>query len=171
LAREGQPFRPSTRIRRASVRLGADGGVLDESTEAEVRRAQRGGRPLDGLIRRDFEAGFGADLSGVRVHDDPGPHALSDTLNANAFTTGRDIFFGRAAYALATSSGRRLLAHELSHVVQQGESAPGGPRIQRNYLALTSMGQRRVDQAVEKTYQAKALEFEVGMARRIEPDA
>jgi hypothetical protein len=165
---DGQPLGTGSRIRRASIRLGAEGGVLDGATEADLVHAQRVGRPLDSTVRREFEAGFRADFSRVRVHDDPRAHAVSDTLNAHAFTTGRDIFFARGAYAPETSAGRRLLAHELSHVVQHGGSSPDRAPIKRNYAALPAMGQRRVDQAVEETYHAKALEFETGMARRIE---
>jgi hypothetical protein len=67
-----------------------------------------------------MEEGFGADLSGVRVHDDSRAHTLSETFRATAFTSGRDIFLGRAAAGLPASQGQRLVAHELTHVLQQG---------------------------------------------------
>lgn len=159
---------PLSRIQRAAVRMGAGGGPVDEQTGSALHRAQGAGRPLDTAVRREFEGGFGADLSGVRVHDDPAAHALSQTLNAHAFTTGRDIFFAAGAYAPTTTGGRWLLAHELGHVVQHG-TGTGAP-IHRLYAGLTPMGQRRVDQTVDNTYHDKALAFELGMARRIEAD-
>lgn len=164
-----RPTSPLSRIQRSAARMGAGGGRVDDRTAADLHRAQGAGRPLDAAVRREFEGGFGADLSGVRVHDDPAAHAVSQTLNAHAFTTGRDIFFAAGAYAPRTTGGRWLLAHELGHVVQHGTGA--GAPIHRLYAGLTPMGQRRVDQSLDNTYHDKALAFELGMARRIEADA
>ena len=65
---------------------------------------------------------FGHDFSGVRIHSDPRAATLASTLNARAFTLGRDIVFGRGEYSPGTAGGNRLLAHELAHVVQQHSS-------------------------------------------------
>jgi len=70
-----------------------------------------------------MESAFGTDFSGVRVHTDAEADALNQAVNAVAFTTGQDVFFRQGAYNPSHSSGRELLAHELTHVVQQG----GGP--------------------------------------------
>lgn len=70
-----------------------------------------------------MEEGFGADLSGVRIHDDSRAHTLSETFHATAFTSGRDIFLGQKAAGLPASQGQRLVAHELTHVLQQGITA------------------------------------------------
>ena len=66
-----------------------------------------------------MEQGLGVDLSGVRLHTDGEANALSRSLNATAFTTGRDVFFRDGAYQPGDFRGRELLAHELTHVVQQ----------------------------------------------------
>jgi hypothetical protein len=66
-----------------------------------------------------MEPALGADFSGVRVHADAGADALNQSLQARAFTTGQDVFFRQGAYNPGSSSGRELLAHELTHVVQQ----------------------------------------------------
>jgi Domain of unknown function (DUF4157) len=66
-----------------------------------------------------MEPRFGADFSGVRVHTDAGADGLNRSLSAKAFTTGRDIYFRQGEYNPGSSSGRSLLAHELTHVVQQ----------------------------------------------------
>lgn len=155
----------------AESQLGAEGGAVDAATAATITRACGTGKPLDAGIRRSFEDGFGADFSGVRVHDDATAHALSDRLSARAFTTGGDIFLGRGGFEPSEGCGQQLLAHELTHVVQQqGMTAGARPLIQRNYAALSSIGQRRVDQEVEETYKTKALDFELGMTDLIEVD-
>src|SRR4051794_3813739 len=76
------------------------------------------GRPLEPAARGYFEPRFGHDFSRVRVHYDPHAEALAHALNARAYTVGRDIVFGKDQYAPGTSAGRRLLGHELTHVVQ-----------------------------------------------------
>jgi len=77
------------------------------------------GRPLDPSARRAMEARFGVDFSGVRVHDDARAAASAAELDAAAFTVGDDVVFGSGRYDPAGYEGRRLLAHELAHVVQQ----------------------------------------------------
>ncbi|HEY5951767.1 MAG TPA: DUF4157 domain-containing protein [Kofleriaceae bacterium] len=84
-----------------------------------ITQARGGGAPLGGAARAFFEPRFGRDFSDVRVHNDPNAHGLARSLIARAFTVGNDIFFDRGEYSPATEGGRRLLAHELTHVVQQ----------------------------------------------------
>ena len=81
------------------------------------------GQPLDESVRAEMEERFGHDFSRVRVHTDGRSATAARALNARAFTVGRDIAFGSGEYAPATRNGQRLLAHELVHVVQQGESS------------------------------------------------
>jgi hypothetical protein len=76
-----------------------------------------------------MESAFGSDFGGVRVHTDGEAGVLNRAINAVAFTTGQDIFFSPGAYNPATSSGRELLSHELTHVVQQGGSRVQGKLI------------------------------------------
>ena len=77
------------------------------------------GRPLDGATRRLFESRFGHDFGGVRVHADDRAAAAARSLHAEAYASGHDLVFGRGRYNPATPDGQRLLAHELTHVVQQ----------------------------------------------------
>jgi hypothetical protein len=79
------------------------------------------GRPLDAGTRASLEPRFGADFSGVRVHTDAQAAESAQAINARAYTVGRDVVFGAGQYAPQTGAGRRLIAHELAHVVQQGE--------------------------------------------------
>ncbi len=78
-----------------------------------------GGRPLPVAERAFFEPRFGRDFGHVRVHVDDRAGGLAAAVNAKAFTLGQDIVFGARAYRPETDSGRRLLAHELTHVLQQ----------------------------------------------------
>ena len=82
-------------------------------------QARGGGHGMDHGTRTQMETAFGADFSGVRIHTDARADGLSQSLSARAFTTGRDVFFRQGEYNPGSSSGRELLAHELTHVVQQ----------------------------------------------------
>ncbi len=115
------------------------------------------GRPLSGELRDYFEPRFDQDFGQVRVHADPRSAGIAHSLNARAFTLGRHVVFGAGQYEPKTPDGRRLLAHELTHTVQQGKtvarrsgahehsisrvrSAPGGETLQRatiDYRQLT----------------------------------
>ncbi len=77
------------------------------------------GEPLDSTTRAFFESRFGHDFSQVRVHTDARAADSAQAVNALAFTVGRNVVFSAGEYAPSTTIGRRLLAHELSHVVQQ----------------------------------------------------
>jgi hypothetical protein len=96
----------------------AGGATLD--TDAAAHAARHGGRPLSHDLRAYFEPRFGHDFSQVRVHTDGDAAQAARGVQARAYTLGRDIVFGAGQYAPATSAGRHLLAHELTHVVQQG---------------------------------------------------
>jgi Domain of unknown function (DUF4157) len=83
------------------------------------------GQPLDAAARAYFEPRFGHDFSQVRVHADPAAAVSARAVDALAYTVGRDVVFDHERYAPATAEGRSLLAHELTHVVQQDHGAPG----------------------------------------------
>jgi hypothetical protein len=78
------------------------------------------GKPLDRATRSFMEARFGHDFGQVRIHDDAESAASARAVNASAYTVGSDIVFGRGQYSPNTQEGRKLLAHELTHVAQQG---------------------------------------------------
>lgn len=93
--------------------------------ESKILLLNRGGRPLPGSACGFFEPRFGHDFSQVRVHTDAKAARLAEAVSARAFTLGRDIVFGTGQYAPDTFSGRRLLAHELTHVIQQQDNPIG----------------------------------------------
>lgn len=97
---------------------------------------QTGGSPLKDSSRAFFEPRFGRDFSGVRIHQDARSATAASSLNARAFTVGDNIYFGQGEYASETAAGRKLLAHELTHVVQQRQGiAPAV--IQREVAAVS----------------------------------
>lgn len=77
------------------------------------------GRPLDPMLQRNMEHRFGYDFSQVRVHSDAAAAQSAQDVNAHAYTVGHNIVFGPGRFAPGTQEGRRLIAHELTHVVQQ----------------------------------------------------
>ncbi len=102
-------------------------GTPEVSAEVEnaIRGAKGTGHALDSTARTGMEQAFGADFGGVRVHTGPQADMLGRSLNARAFTTGNDIFFRDGEYSPGRSDGRELLAHELTHVIQQGGGIKG----------------------------------------------
>ncbi len=100
--------------------MGLGGGPVSPETEGAIDRARGTGQALDATARSFLEESMGADFGSVRVHTGPQAEALNQSLSARAFTTGSDVFFARGEYQPGSSTGRELLAHELTHVVQQG---------------------------------------------------
>jgi hypothetical protein len=94
-----------------------------------------GGRPLEPDVRADMETRLGADFGDVRVHDDSAAHRSAQSVNAHAYTVGSNIVFQRDKYDPGSDGGRTMLAHELTHVVQQrtgpvdGTPASGGIKV------------------------------------------
>ena len=100
--------------------IGPEGGQVDSDMEGEISKAKSRGQALPDDIRTDMEGAFGSDFSGVRIHDDGNANSLNESINARAFTAGQDIFFRQGDYRPASREGQETIAHELTHVVQQG---------------------------------------------------
>ncbi len=94
------------------------------------------GSRLEGQALNQFSSHFGHDFSRVRIHDDAEADRLSKAVNARAFTTGQDIFFSQGTYNPHSSDGQKLLAHELTHTIQQSRGAVSGSSI-GNGLAIS----------------------------------
>lgn len=97
------------------------GFAVDEDTEERIESARGKGQSLDPEAAKELGNALGADFDSVRVHTSQESDQLNRRLNARAFTTGSDIFFRQGEYSPNTSGGKELLAHELTHVVQQGQ--------------------------------------------------
>jgi len=107
---------------------GGQAPQVSPSLEAQIQSLKGRGKPLPESDRAFFEPRFGYDFSQVRVHMDERAAESARTVNAQAFTIGQDVVFGAGQYAPDTTKGKRLLAHELTHVVQQTASVPTGRR-------------------------------------------
>jgi hypothetical protein len=109
---------------------------VGEGVDATVNQALStgSGQPLDAGVREYFEPRFGYDFSQVRVHTHEQAAESARTLSAQAYTLGSDIVFAKGQYAPETPSGRWLLAHELTHVIQQGRA---GQSAQRSVQRIT----------------------------------
>ena len=106
--------------------------------ETSIQGARGSGQPLDENIRQPMEKAFGGvDFSQVKVHNDAVSDQLNQSIQARAFTTGQDVFFRGGEYDPGSRGGQELIAHELTHVVQQG----GASQIQRQLTDDPTPGQ------------------------------
>ncbi len=96
-------------------------------TQSAIHNKTTGGQPLSSDVRSYMEPRFGADFSNVRIHSDQESASLNNQLSARAFTYQNHIFFSRDQYQPGTSEGKQLLAHELTHTVQQGAAIQRQP--------------------------------------------
>lgn len=127
-------------VRRASI--GQAGGETDTATESAIRASEGRGAPMSGDLRTAMESAFGGtDFSSVRLHAGVGPAALNRQLSAQAFTVGSDIFF-RDGLPGRDRAGHSLLAHELTHTIQQG-SGQQGAGASRQVQRLFGFGKKK----------------------------
>ncbi len=121
------------RLRAASSvqRVSPDGAIpVGARVETAIQQARSGGRGLPEGLRGSMEQKFGADFSGVKVHVDARSDQISRSIQARAFTTGKDVFFKRGEYNPDNREGQELIAHELTHVVQQTGTGAASPSPQ-----------------------------------------
>jgi hypothetical protein len=122
------------RVQRAAGN-GAASGLVEEERSPVLDVVSSGGQALDEPVRNDMEGRLGADFSDVRVHTDSAADSSAKSVQASAYTVGSNIVFQRDRYDPGSSAGQTLLAHELTHVVQQrsgpvdGTSAGGGVKV------------------------------------------
>jgi hypothetical protein len=105
---------------------------MKETPSSVNRVLQNSGRPLETPLRRDMENRFGHDFSHVRVHTGKAADQSARDVNARAYTTGRNVVFADGEYSPTGVSGRRLIAHELAHVLQQAGSNDRPSFLQRS---------------------------------------
>lgn len=123
-----------TGLQRAAGNAGAS-ALMDEDRSPVHNVIGSGGSPLPADLRTDMEGRFGHDFGDVRVHNDGAAHESARSVNAQAYTVGSDIVFQSGKYDPASDAGKHMIAHELTHVVQQrngpvdGTDAGGGVKI------------------------------------------
>jgi hypothetical protein len=147
-------------------RSGSGAAALDETVARAIHAKRGGGQPLDAGAQRDLGASIGHDFSDVQVHTDSEADRLNRAVSAEAFTTGKDIFFREGKYDPGSNQGRKLLAHELTHVVQQRDAPP------KQELTLSDPGDASERQAgeVAETVASPRAETSAPVSRQAEPE-
>ena len=126
------------RIQRFTEQTTGDAGSAPASVDQALASS---GSPLEPALRQDMEQRFGHDFSRVRVHADAAAEQSAREVNAHAYTVGHDVVFAAGQYAPQSAAGHRLLAHELTHVVQQSreegvDTSQHNPKSGRFHLSL-----------------------------------
>lgn len=109
-----------------------EGGAVHPSVEKAISSSRGSGASLDRGVQEKFGPQLGDSLSDVRVHADSTADALARSVSARAFATGNDVYFAQGEYKPGTQDGDKLLAHELTHVVQQRGAPTSGPMTVSN---------------------------------------
>lgn len=137
---------------------GSSGIAVSSQMESQLSRLQGGGQQMPSGLQSMMENGFGRDLSQVRLHTDSDAATMSSSIQAKAFTHGNDIYFNQGQYSPETTEGQKLVAHEVTHVVQgngkvaredensdKSSSKTNDNLIDKNplYSAKTNLGQIR----------------------------
>jgi len=112
------------------------------AVEQRISQRRGGGSRLPQNVQREMEGGFGNDFSNVRIHKDAEAAGMASKMNAQAFTTGNDIYFNESKYNPGDESGKSLLAHELTHVIQQNGKTGN---VSRKTSAGVSSGNKLVE--------------------------
>ncbi len=112
-------------------RKSGEGGAssVAAQTQSAIHSQTTGGQQMGSETRGFMESRFGADFGNVRIHSDPEAASLSNQLSARAFTYQNHVFFARDQYQPGTSEGKHLLAHELTHTIQQGHAEQQSPKV------------------------------------------
>ena len=137
---------------------------ISDEVEGNIQSSLGSGSHLPGGLQSRMEGAFGADFSNVRIHANSDADNLNSSLGARAFTVGQDVYFGRGEYQPTSGAGQHLLAHELTHVVQQNGSLQS-PSSASTEVSAAHAGQvptGSVVQTARGTTAAKAIPFGMG---------
>jgi phage-related protein len=137
LEREEEQREPEQWVLTDREASAGDPGELPQGLVRRIMDLQQGGGPLPSEIRAYMEPRFGADFSSVRIHTDDQAGRTAQDIQAHAFTMGEHIAFAPGAYRPESTEGKKLLAHELTHVVQQrggSEGATAQQKVRRIYI-------------------------------------
>lgn len=124
--------------RALSVPHGSHPQELDDETESRIEEERRNGASLNTQVQTRLESVLGHDFSHVRVHTSPAADDLNRQLGARAFASGSDIYFRDGMYDPESLKGQQLLAHELTHVIQQDSGQVVGG--EGEHMKVTSPG-------------------------------
>jgi hypothetical protein len=116
-----QPIEEEEEVTLQTKETSKQSPAVSANLENNIQSLKTGGTPLPAPIRAFFEPRFGHDFSKVKLHTNTQAAELARTVNAKAFTVGRNVIFGSGQYIPETAEGKKLMAHELTHVVQQSK--------------------------------------------------
>ena len=136
--------------------LGLEEVAATPDLEGAIASERGRGQSLADNLRQPMEQAFGADFSGVRIHADAQADRLNRSIQARAFTTGQDVFFRQGAYRPGSRGGQELIAHELTHVVQQN-----GNTVQRSARQRENLQQKVVDKTPSKLGRERLLQAKI----------
>ncbi|WP_316632453.1 DUF4157 domain-containing protein [uncultured Flavobacterium sp.] len=108
--------------------------IQDNELEGKLDNSKGGGTGLDKSTKKEMESGFGTDFSNVKIHTDARAVQMSQELGAQAFTNGNDVYFNEGKYNPGSKEGKHLLAHELTHTVQQTGAKQKSGTIQKSSI-------------------------------------
>lgn len=111
------------------------GGEVSAGLSSQITRSKGSGQPMARPVQQEMGQKIGADFSGVNIHTDSQAVQMSNSLGAQAFTHGSDVYFNEGKYSPETPGGKHLLAHELTHTVQQGAAVQRMPTTQISQTA------------------------------------
>ena len=126
------------------------GQTTNSSIESQLNNSKGSGSSMSTKTQSSMESGFGKDFSNVKIHTDTNAIQMSRDLGAQAFTHGNDIYFNQGKYSPETDSGQHLLAHELTHTIQQGASVQ--PKMIQK-TGDTETDQEEATETVEPTHE------------------
>jgi hypothetical protein len=133
---------------------GSSSGIaVSQQMESQLSQLQGGGRPMPQGLLNMMESGFGQDFGQVRIHTDAEAADMSSSIGARAFTLGNDIYFNRGQFSPETTEGQRLVAHELTHVVQGTGKVGRKENKKKPYVNR----QRAFEAELEYAFQGKYL--------------
>ncbi|MBW8682907.1 eCIS core domain-containing protein [Chitinophaga rhizophila] len=142
----------------------------------QLKQEQTNGMPLSSDVRKEMSSAIGADFRNVRVHTGEKAAALSTELGAQAFTHGNDVYFNSGKYDTESSAGKHLLAHELTHVVQQGAAPAMDSKAPATAAGHNTPGLQRdistpLPEGIKPDEESKVAKFPVGDFKvEIKPD-
>lgn len=128
--------------------------------EASIQRTRGSGQPLAETIREPMEQAFGANFSGVKVHTGADSDRMNKSIQAKAFTTGQDVFFREGAYDPGSRGGQELIAHELTHVVQQTGSGKVQKSQERQLVNREIVSIGRAEKQIQRITDEEEVEFQ-----------
>ena len=148
---------------------------ITSSVESNINSLKGRGQPLPESTRSYFEPRFGYDFSDVKIHSDRKASETASSINAKAFTSGSDVAFGAGEYSPETDSGRRLLAHELTHVIQQNKSSPANINSSKDnnpadFISKSTIGQGNLLQRDDEYDTGVEEEYDTGMEEEYDDD-